>query len=179
MPSGRSRSRSFSRGRAAKRYRSRSSSVGSAAYNVAARSRSASVARSAASRRRNISLNVHSFSRWGLATTLNFTGVATTNDFSFQFADILNAAEFSSLFDQFKIDYVKLNFQMITNPDSLYPTNSVSASTTINPTNYVRVDEKGSGSNAHTRSKPPDSAQRTHSLLVSSWLVPGGVDLGA
>ena len=132
MPS-RSGSRSYSRGRAAKRYRSRSGSRGSGMYAMATASRSRS--RSRARKVKRISLNTHCYSRWTEPATKSYVSQGESLDFEFKFEDIINYTEFSNLYDSFKIDYVSVTFQLINNPNAfLTPNNDPSAQ---NPqTNY-------------------------------------------
>lgn len=137
----------MSRSRASKRGRSRSRAV--------SRGRSAPVARRPGYRARTFrpkrigfSLNTHRFSRYGEAGTLSFNSLGQAADFDFKFNQIINYTEFSSMFDNFKIDFVKLKLQLISNPDAITTTNG---STTFNPTNwfpklwYIR-DYDGGGS---------------------------------
>jgi len=122
MPS-RSRSASVVRGR--KRYRSRSASGASGMYASALASRSRS--RTAVARRTPVrsSLNVHRFSRYSTAATLDVTSTTLTDERQFKFDDILGNSEFTALFDSYRIDKVVMMIQLITNPNATVVTNSV------------------------------------------------------
>lgn len=138
MPS-RSQSRSFSRGRAAKRYRARSSSVGSGMYSLARGSRSRSLSRRSIGvlhkARPMISLNTHSYSRWTEPETTNYNSQGLPLDFTFKFADIIASTEFQTLYDQFKIDYVMVHIQLVNNPDAAIAPNNDPAAVN-NSTNF-------------------------------------------
>jgi len=55
---------------------------------------------------------------------------------AFQLRDIPNLSEFVGLFDSYMITGVMLQFKLIDNPDSAYPTNGTSSSATINNRNF-------------------------------------------
>lgn len=77
----------------------------------------------------------HSFSRYGNSTTYTMAIGNTEADFGqhFTFDQIINYAEFSSLFDRYRIDKVVLKFQLMSNPDANYaPANTA----VLNATNY-------------------------------------------
>lgn len=57
-------------------------------------------------------------------------------DLEFKFSDLINAAEFSTLYDQFKIDYVVVMFQLINNPNSLQPPNATTTQANGQQSNY-------------------------------------------
>lgn len=107
-------------------------------------------------RRRAFSLNVHHFSRYTAATTLEVNGTTAAGAFEYKFDDILNSSEFTSLFDQYKLTKCILKLQLITNPDSANPTNIAAGGISTyynNPTNwypkfwYIR-DYDGGGSDS-------------------------------
>jgi len=113
-----SRSRSRSRGRSAKRARSRSGSVRTRAipgFNSRIVTRAP---------RRKVSLNMHSYSRYSTAVTLDVTSSTLQDERQFKFEDILGYSEFASLYDSYKMTKVVMMIQLITNPDSINPTNS-------------------------------------------------------
>jgi len=132
----RSLSRSYSRGRASKRFRSRSASRGSGMYAAAtAVSRSRSRSRSLIVPRYKPSLSTHSYSRWTEPQTKDYPSQGLPLDFEFKFDNIIAASEFSSLYDQFKIDYVVVHLQLINVPEaSIAPNNDPSA--VNNSTNF-------------------------------------------
>jgi len=105
-------------------------------------------------RRKNFSLNVHKFSRYTEAATVEFASQGLNTDFEFKFSDLINYTEFSSLFDQFQIDKVVIKFQLITNPDGIQSTDPQTSginSSNIQPTNwypklwYIRDYDGGAG----------------------------------
>jgi len=70
------------------------------------------------SRRRNISLNMHRFSRYTAATTSVIDSLEFAQGFEYKFSDILSSAEFTTLFDRYKVDRVVNTFQLVNNPDA-------------------------------------------------------------
>lgn len=110
MPA-RSRSRSYGRSVRARTGRSMSRSRSRSVYP---RGYVARLQRSVASR----SLNVHKFSRYALGTSIvDVTGVQHSNNHTFSLDRIVNAGEFTQLFDQFKITKVVVTYQLLSNPD--------------------------------------------------------------
>lgn len=100
-------------------------------------------------RRSRINLNTHRYSRWTEPATTDFVSQGLPLDFEFKFEDIINASEFSSMYDRFKIDYVVVHFQLINNPDaSIAPNNepnAVNTSTNFFPKLwYIRDYDGGS-----------------------------------
>ena len=74
-------------------------------------------------RRKAYSLNVHKFSRYSTAATVECAGTEARDKFEFKFADVLNYSEFTNLFDQYKIRKGVVCLQLMTNPDSTYALN--------------------------------------------------------
>lgn len=122
MPT-RSMSRSFSRGRASKRFRSRSASRGSGMYASALRSRSVSLVR--ARRRNTVRVQgAHTFSRRCAALTEEMNGLYLARSYEVSLSDVIQSSDFSSLFDQYRITKVTYTFQMLNVPQSLQPPNT-------------------------------------------------------
>jgi len=105
-------------------------------------------------RTKRFSLNVHKFSRYTEPATLEFASQGLNTDFEFKFSDVINSTEFSSLFDQFKLETVILKFQLITNPDAIQSTDPQQTGingSKIQPTNwypklwYIRDYDGGTG----------------------------------
>jgi len=120
------RSRSRSRGRR----RNRSSSMGSAQYAMAAaspgrRSRGTSMGR----KRRSVRVQgTHTFSRRSLMQTLTCSDVIKSENLEYKFNDMVGYTEFSALFENYRITRISVTFQLITNPDAVYYTNSFNTS---------------------------------------------------
>lgn len=131
-----SRSRSFSRGRASKRYRS--VSRGSGMYSAALRSvsRPRSVGTQARMRSRVRPQGTHTFSRHCAPQELSMNGLYLSRMYEVMFNDMIQSGDFTSLFDLYRITKVTFKFQLITNPDAAYPNNGTGTSSTINPTNW-------------------------------------------
>lgn len=119
----------------------------------ARKARSRAVVQAIPALRRRVSLDRHTFSRYGNASEISCSGTEASADFIFKLTDLINYSEFTSLFDQYKILKVVFKIQMITNPDSSNPLNVAAASTTTyynNPTNwfpkfwYIRDYDSGS-----------------------------------
>lgn len=84
----------------------------------------------------NLKRQVHYFSRklsLGSIVSANLN-VPTLTSLTFRLSDVPNVGEFSSLFDQFKLTYVKLMFKLNQDPSSQPATNS------FYPTMYHSVD---------------------------------------
>jgi len=98
-------------------------------------------------RRKTFSLNVHRFSRYTTAATLDVNGTTYPGQFEFKFDDILGHTEFGAMFDSFKITKCIVKLQLITNPDNSIVLND---NTAQNPTNwfpkfwYIRDYDGGS-----------------------------------
>lgn len=107
MPPKRARPQSS---RVAKRSKSSQSSR-PVARRTAARSR---IARS------KLSLNVHRFRRYTASSTISCVAGVGTQPTAFQFklSDVINAGEFTTLFDRYRLDRVVIKFQLISNPDA-------------------------------------------------------------
>jgi len=112
---------SRSRSRASKRGRSRSRAV--------SRGRARAVADRPGYRSRTFrsrgwaakSLNTHRFSRYAATNAypnISVAGTESSVNHVFALQDIVNASEFSSLFDQYKINKVIVTYQLLTNPDA-------------------------------------------------------------
>lgn len=111
---------------AARRSRSRSRSRYSRLRSAYAnRGRAPSIPRSlragSARARKSVSLSRHSYSRWTEPATKDFVSPGLNMDFSFKFNDLISYSEFQTLYDQFRIDYVIVNIQLINNVTSLQP----------------------------------------------------------
>lgn len=131
MPS-RSRSRSFSRGRASKRFRSRSASRGSGMYAAAL----GSPARASARRNRVRAQGVHAFSRHCAAQELSLNGTFLSRQYEIKFEDMIQSADFTALFDSYRILKVTYTFQLINVPESYLYANSSNTSANVNGTNW-------------------------------------------
>jgi len=73
------------------------------------------------------SLTQHSYSRYGLASTITLTNTEDSTAFSFAFNDIINNAEFSQLYDRYRLDRILVKIQLINNPSSAIPLNATSS----------------------------------------------------
>jgi len=73
--------------------------------------------------RRRVSLDRHTFSRYGNASTVSVNTTEGSADYTFKLTDLINYSEFTTLFDQYKILKVVFKIQMITNPDAVYDYN--------------------------------------------------------
>jgi hypothetical protein len=82
--------------------------------------------------RKSFSLNVHRFSRFSTAGTINMTGTEQPLSFSFALSDILKASEFTTLFDKYHLDKAVVFIQMINNPNAYYKPNEIAS----NPNNF-------------------------------------------
>ena len=79
------------------------------------------------------SLNTHRFTRYAANTSvLSVTASSAANNHEFKLSNIVNAAEFQDLFDQYKINKVVVTYQLITNPDATNYTNSASSAQPAN-----------------------------------------------
>jgi len=96
------------------------------------------------------SLNVHRFSRFSTAATIECSGTTQTGQWFFKFDDILGHAEFGAMFDSFKITKCVVNIQLVTNPDSTWVLGGPSTNAPAQPTNwypkfwYIRDYDGGS-----------------------------------
>jgi len=97
--------------------------------------------------RKRFSLNVHRFSRFTTAATMDINSTTHPGQFQFKFDDILGHSEFGAMFDAFKITKCVVKLQLITNPDNSIVLNDGTAQ---NPTNwfpkfwYIRDYDGGS-----------------------------------
>lgn len=83
-------------------------------------------------------LNVHKYSRW-VATPVTITSNATEYDgaFVWQFSDLSLPAEFTSLYDRYKITHIQIRVQLVNNPDATWDLNTIHASgATANGSNW-------------------------------------------
>lgn len=78
----------------------------------------------------------HSFSRHCAAIDAEINGLLLSRQYTIQFNDMIQSADFTSLFDMYRIVKVTYKFQLITNPDSAYPLNGTGTSSVINPSNW-------------------------------------------
>jgi len=104
-------------------------------------------------------LNYHEFTRYGEAVTVTTSNVTEALTYNFALTDVINYAEFTALFDQYKIKMVEFKIQMINNPDAVWDTNNSTTGTTVqNQTNwfpkfwYIR-DYDGGGADTLTQIK--------------------------
>lgn len=124
------RSRSFSRGRAAKRYRSASGSL-----RRFMATQSPSIRRRSARRLNRVrAQGTHSFSRHCAAQELSINGLFLARQYEVMFNDMIQSSDFTSLFDMYRITKVTYKFQLITNPDATWSLNQTAG--TSNPTNW-------------------------------------------
>lgn len=84
------------------------------------------------------SLNTHRFTRYAGATaSIVALGNGVLDQFPnnhvFTLQSVVNAVEFQSLFDQYKIDKVVVTYQMVNNPDA---NNYLNAPATVNQSNW-------------------------------------------
>jgi hypothetical protein len=135
MPSGR---RSRSRSRPAKRARS-------ASRRQTRRKRARRGIRGTAN---TITLDYHRFTRYGDAVTTTTTNVSEPLTYSWMLTDVLSYAEFTAMFDQYKILAVDFKIQMITNPDSTAEVNVNNVTNSVNwyPKFWYIRDYDGGGS---------------------------------
>jgi len=119
LPNEMSRSRSVSRGRK----RMRSSSRGSGMYASAIRSRSLSVRRARKSRYTPKVQGFHVFSRSLAADSYTLSATEFAVNREYKFNEILSVGEFSSLFENYRINKITVKIQLITNPDATYALN--------------------------------------------------------
>lgn len=81
-------------------------------------------------RRRNAKrLNVHSFSRYSGAFTLDMTGTEQPLSFEFKLSDLYSYSEFTTLFDKYKLTRAVVSIQMINNPNAIAYTNTSTTGT--------------------------------------------------
>jgi len=130
---------------AARRSRSRSRS-GRARLRAlyASRGRAPSIprARAALSRRRArvATRGSHTFSRYCTALDpIEMNNVYKAGNVTVAFTDLVQASDFTNLFDMYRISKVIVTFQLVTNPNSASPLNIAAASATTyynNPTNW-------------------------------------------
>lgn len=83
--------------------------------------------------RGRISRNMHRFVRWTLPVTNTFSTVTSESAFVWNFDSLLNNADFTSLYDRYRIDYIQCRAQLVNNPDGAFALNST---TPGNSTNY-------------------------------------------
>jgi len=152
--------RSMSRSRAPKRARSRSRAVSRGRTGPVASRPGYRAGTFRARKRIGFSLNTHSFSRYGEAGTVTFNAIGQAVDFEFKFNQIINYTEFSTMFDNFRIDYVVLKLQLISNPYAAAQINTANnvqlTSTYANSNNwfpklwYIRDYDGGGSENLST-----------------------------
>jgi len=85
---------------------------------------------------RKISLSTHSYSRFSSAVTLDVTSTTLADERQFKFEDITGYSEFTSLYDSYKLTKVVMMIQLITNPDSISPLNTLNTTGAFNPSNF-------------------------------------------
>jgi len=98
--------------------------------------------------RRTISLDYHRFTRYGDAVTTTTTSVSEPLTYSWSLTDVLSYAEFTAMFDQYKIVAVDFKIQMISSPDASNLPNSTSSTNSVNwfPKLWYIRDYDGGGS---------------------------------
>lgn len=134
----RNRSRSVSRGRGLRRDNPRTIARSASLR----RSRSRSSVRSTLSSRsvRSIgdSRNRHSFRRMCASQVIDVTGVAYTSGMEFKLSDLPGVADFTELYDRYKLTTVVLRFRIVNNPDAAWKLNNPSTESNVNgSTTYV------------------------------------------
>jgi len=77
------------------------------------------------------SLTQHSYSRYGLASTITLTNIEDSTGFSFAFNDVINSSEFSALYDRYRLDRVVVKLQLITNVNATWYNNAASAGSNL------------------------------------------------
>lgn len=83
------------------------------------------------------SLNTHSFSRYCSRTdfpNISVTGLTNSIGWVFRFSDVIQSAEFTTLFDQFILTKCIVTLRLVTNPDASNALNTAGANPT--PTNW-------------------------------------------
>lgn len=72
-------------------------------------------------RGRRMSRNLHKFVRW-VAGPVDISSTASTHEGAmvFNFSDLQNYTEFSTLYDQYQITHIQLKVHMVSNPNALF-----------------------------------------------------------
>lgn len=81
-------------------------------------------------------LNEHSYRRFCDALPVDITGTTYSLGLVFKLDDVKGAADFSDLYDRFKLTTVVLRFKLVTNPDAAYPLNTTGTSAQPGPANW-------------------------------------------
>lgn len=90
--------------------------------------------------RRGLSSNVHYYKRYGVPSTVTLTGTTESdNSDVFKLDNVQAAAELTALYDQYKISCVVMKFQLLNNPETIYPPGQNPGTTTNNPTFYPKI----------------------------------------
>jgi len=107
------------------------------------------------SRRKRPSLNYHEFTRYSDAVTTTTTSTTEILTYQFALVDVINYAEFTTLFDQYKINMVEFKIQMISNPDGATQTNVASGANSVNwyPKFWYIRDYDGGGADSLSQIK--------------------------
>lgn len=62
-------------------------------------------------------VNIHRFCRWTVPVVTTMSGATAESAFVWTFANLINPSDFTSLYDRYRIDYIQVRAQLITNPD--------------------------------------------------------------
>lgn len=97
------------------------------------------------SRSRVRAQGVHTFSRHCAATTVDINGTFLSRQYSDKFEDMIQAVDFTSLFDMYRIVKVTYTFQLINVPETTQVLNNVSVGNWNNwyPKMWYIVDHDG------------------------------------
>lgn len=97
-------------------------------YSAALRSRSRSLPRAPTRLSRVRAQGTHTFSRHCAAQTVEMNGLFLSRQYEVQFNDMVQASDFTSLFDMYRITKVTFTFQLINVPEAyLVPNSGLSA----------------------------------------------------
>lgn len=108
---------------------------------------------------------VYTISRWVPQTELYIPTNQVTASYSYSFnaAQVVNFSDFTTLFDQFKIKAVLMEFRLMTNPDAtIQPTNQVSTSPPyLFPTLWTVIDRDDDGTITLDQMRQHQGARRS------------------
>lgn len=62
--------------------------------------------------------NIHRFCRWTVPTVVTMTGATSEQPLVWSFDNLINKDDFTTLYDRYRIDYVRVRAQLMTNPDA-------------------------------------------------------------
>lgn len=107
--------------------------------------------------RRGLRLDRHDFTRYAESFTVTTSAVEEDKTWNFMLTDVINYAEFTAMFDQYKIKAVDFKIQMINNPDAaIMPNNDPSATNNSNnfyPKFWYIKDYDGGGADTLSQIK--------------------------